>query len=702
MLTVLSCIAVAHDLRYVALAALICVMGSVLSMRLIARVRRSRDSRRWLWLFLASLVAGSTIWTTHFASMLGYVVPFERSFEPVITLVSLLMVIASSAAGFMLAARTSSSAFIEIGGLIFGLGIAAMHYTGMSAFLVPGYIEWNWNFVVASILLGGLFGAVAMNRISRPVTRFCRYGASVAMIIAIVTMHFTGMSAITIVPLGGTEIPPQAMPDGYMLAAVISINLLILATVGSAYAIDVHSSKEADANYERLALFDALTGLPNRTNAERTLAGMIQANTQTTARVVVVAIDLEQFRNINGAHGQQTGDAVLRQLSARLHDALQPDEFVARIGGDEFIALKRNVFGRGDAMRFAKRLHLAIVGPHLIDDTRISLGSGIGIALSPDHGMEPRQLITRAELAAAQAKTLGSNQICRYTEGMDEDNRNRAVLAIDLRAAIAGNQLEIYYQPQNDTRTREIVGFEALVRWNHPSLGTISPGLFIPIAERNGLILDIGDYVLRQACRDAASWPERYTVAVNVAPYQLTQADLPARVSEVLGETGLDPRRLEIELTESGLIEDRNRALSTITRLRELGVTVAMDDFGTGYSSLALLQNFPFDKIKIDRSFVQSVGEKPQSAAIVRATLLIAESLGIPVLAEGVETEEELSFLREQGCPTVQGFLFGRPMPLASAQVLMLRDGLHLASLADRLQGDRDAAEKSVPRAAGA
>ncbi|MFN4008907.1 MAG: putative bifunctional diguanylate cyclase/phosphodiesterase [Pannonibacter sp.] len=690
MLTVLSCIAVAHDLRYVALAALICVMGSVLSMRLFARVRRSEGSRRLLWLFLASLVAGSTIWTTHFAAMLGYIVPFERTFEPVLTLLSLIMVMASSAAGFFIAARTASSYLIEIGGLIFGLGIAAMHYTGMAAFQVPGVIEWNSGYIIASILLGGIFGALAMNRICRPVTRFCRYGAAVAMIFAIVSMHFTGMTAITIIPSFVADVPVQALPDGFMLAAVIGITLLILATVGSAYAIDVDSTNEASATFQRLALYDALTGLPNRGYAERQLSDMIAANTQSSARVAVLAIDLEQFRNINGAHGQDTGDAVLRLLGSKLRESLQGDEFVARISGDEFIALKPNVFGRGEARRFAERLHLAIIGPHRVADSTITLGSGIGIALSPDNGIQPQVLFTRAELAATQAKTLGSNQICRYSEGMDEDNRSRAVLSIDLRSAIAGDQLEIYYQPQNDTTTLEIVGFEALVRWNHPTLGTISPNIFIPLAERTGLILDIGDHVLRQACRDAASWPDRYRVAVNVAPYQLTQADLPAKVAEVLAETGLDPARLEIELTESGLIEDQSRALATINGLKSLGVTVAMDDFGTGYSSLSLLQNFPFDKIKIDRSFIQCVAEKPQAAAIVRATLLIADSLNIPVLAEGVETQEQLNFLRSEGCPTVQGFLFGRPMPLASAQVLMLRDGLHLAALAEDRDENRD------------
>ena len=245
---------------------------------------------------------------------------------------------------------------------------------------------------------------------------------------------------------------------------------------------------------------------------------------------------------------------------------------------------------------------------------------------------------------------------------MDETSRTRAELAIDMKRALAGEEFELYYQAQNDVLTGEIVGFEALLRWNHPEKGRIQPGDFIPIAEETGLIGDIGDWVLRTACATAATWTRPFRVAVNVAAMQLNH-ELPKRVAETLRETGLDPARLEIELTESGIIADRQHALQVVLALKAIGVTVAMDDFGTGYSSLSTLQAFPFDKIKVDKSFIQSVGTSAHAAAIIKSTLLLGRSLNIPVLAEGVETQRHLEFLREEGCDSVQGFLFGKPMP---------------------------------------
>ncbi len=694
MLNVLSCIAVEHDLRYVALAASVCVFGSFLSMRIYTRMRRSDGSRQWLWLFLGALVATSTIWTTHFAAMLGYLVPFDRSFAPGLTAASFAILFLCTCFAFGVSLRSPAGLTIELGGVLFGFGIAIMHYTGMAAFLVPGIITWTPSYVLASVLLGALFGGLAFNRASRPVTRFCRFGSMVAMILAIVSMHFTGMEAMTITPLAGIDIPPQAMPDEYMLAAVTGITTVLLVTVGSSYTIDRFSLQEATERYQQLTLFDALTGLPNKTWAEGKLAELLGSAIRSNDRVAVYTIDLEEFAMINAAHGDVTGDAVLREVGLHLNDALMADEYTARLPGAQFMLIKTRVFGRHETSAAAARLQKLVAGPHMTPAGTLTLRSAVGYAVFPDDGLDASTLITRASLAAQDARRGGSGEVRRYQAGLDDDVRHQARLAIDLRSAVSGNQLELYYQPQNCTSTRSLVGFEALVRWHHPTLGMVSPGEFIPVAERTGLIAEIGEYVLRRACADAAAWPGGYKVAVNVAAYQLTRIDLPALVDEVLKETGLAPERLEIELTESGLIADHARALATITRLKTLGVSIAMDDFGTGYSSLALLQHFPFDKIKIDRSFITDVANRPRAAAIVRAALLIAESMNIPVLAEGVESEEEFAYLREAGCPAVQGFLFGRPMPLSSVQTLMLREQLRAASPGGAA-GDTDGAAQA-------
>jgi diguanylate cyclase (GGDEF)-like protein len=671
MLTILSCLPADHDLRYVAAALLVCVLGSILSMRLLARVRRNTGLRRFHLLFLAGLVAGGTVWTTHFAAILGYDAPGHRSFEPAMTFASLGLAVAFGWLGFFITTRTQRGPLIEAGGAVFGFGIAAMHYSGMSALNLQGVLTWNMPMVWLSITLAMGFGAIAANRIARPVTRFCKYGSSLAMVIAILSLHFTGMFALTLAPMAVSDAPVQSLSDSLMLVTVITGIGLIMAMAASAYMIDMQATQEAVEGYRQLALQDPLTGLPNRNGLAQRLAPLLTDGDET-AHLVVLAIDLDRFKDINDAHGHAAGDAVLKLLAQRIGATLQPGEFLARIGGDEFVAVKSEIFARNEAAKFAERVRSLVLSPVEWEERSLSVGCSIGIALHPEHGLTSDELLTRADLAMYRAKSLGQGKICTYEPSMDEASRRRAELAIDLKRALVRNEFELHYQVQNDTQSSAIIGFEALLRWNHPVKGRVPPNDFIPMAEQTGLIVDIGDWVLRTACATAASWSQPFKVAVNVAPMQLNH-DLPKRVAEVLRETGLAPERLEIELTETGIIADRQHALQVMQALKAIGVTVAMDDFGTGYSSLSTLQVFPFDKIKVDKSFIQSVETSVHAAAIVKATLLLGRSLNIPVLAEGVETEQHLAFLRDEGCSSVQGFLFGKPMP-QDAISRMIRD----------------------------
>ncbi|HLG84632.1 MAG TPA: EAL domain-containing protein [Bradyrhizobium sp.] len=659
-------------MRYLAMAALVCAAGSVLAMRLLARARRNCGFRSLNLLFLSGLVAGGTVWTTHFSSILGYQHHLARAYEPVLTFASLAIAVTFAWVGFFITTRTRLGPFIEGGGAIFGLGIAAMHYTGMAAFETQAMLAWDPALVVLSIVLAAGFGALAANRIARPVTRFCKYGGALGMMLAIVSLHFTGMAAVTLVVQPELTAPTQALSDAFMLACVLVGIALIMAMAASAYAIDLHAAREATENYKHLALHDPLTGLLNRHGLEQRLTELLSGAGDDTARVVVLAIDLDRFKDINDVHGHSAGDAVLRQLAQRVSDALQPGEFLARNGGDEFVALKKDVFARGEALKFAERIRRAVLDPVAWNNQLLSVGCSIGVALFPEHGVTGDVLTSRADLAMYRAKNLGQGKICTYEASMDEVSRARAALAIDLKKAIAGNELELHYQAQNDVQTGEIIGFEALLRWNHPIKGRVPPDAFIPIAEETGLIVEIGDWVLRTACNAAAGWPRPFPVAVNVAPMQLNH-ELPRQVAKILKETGLPPSRLEIELTESGIIADRNHALQVVLALKAIGVSVAMDDFGTGYSSLSTLQAFPFDKIKVDKSFIQATGSSVHAIAIVKATLLLGRSLNIPVLAEGVETKQHLNFLREEGCESVQGYFFGRPMPIDA--VLRLIEG---------------------------
>jgi len=659
----LTCLPGQHDLRYVAVAVLVCVLGSLLSMRLLARVRRNIGARRFNLLFLSGLVAGGTVWTTHFAAMLGYNAQVARAFEPGLTFASLMITVIFAWAGFYITTRTRLGPAIEGGGAIFGLGIAAMHYTGMAAFEIPGMLGWNHSLVALSVLLAAGFGAVAANRIARPITRFCKYGGALAMILAIVSLHFAGMAAVTVYPVSDLAVPPQALSDTFMITSVTVGISLMMAMAASAYAIDLQAANEATESFKHLAMHDPLTGLPNRNGLVQRLHDLLAGRGDDTARVVVLAIDLDRFKDINDVHGHVGGDHLLQQVAQRITGQLQPGEFLARTGGDEFVAVKSDVFARGEAAKFAERLRNIVLDPVEWQHQTLAVGCSIGVALFPEHGQAGDLLIQRADLALYRAKSLGRGKICTYEPSMDEASRIRAELAIDLKRALAGNELELHYQVQNDTNTGGIVGFEALIRWNHPQRGRIPPDAFIPIAEETGLIIEIGDWVMRTACITAAQWRLPFKVAVNVAPMQLNH-DLPRRVAEILKETGLAPARLEIELTETGIIADRQHALQVVLALKAIGVTVAMDDFGTGYSSLSTLQAFPFDKIKVDKSFIQAVETSVHAAAIVKATLLLGRSLNIPVLAEGVETTRHLDFLRGEGCDSVQGYLFGRPMPV--------------------------------------
>jgi predicted signal transduction protein with EAL and GGDEF domain len=347
-------------------------------------------------------------------------------------------------------------------------------------------------------------------------------------------------------------------------------------------------------------------------------------------------------------------------IGARLKNLIDDGEFIARFGGDEFAAVKRFT-SLDEVHAFVARIEAALNEPLRINGYQAVTGGSIGIARYPQDGVEPGMLITNADLAMYRAKADAERSVCFYEQQMDEASRRRSVLAADLRHAIARNEFVLHYQVQRELATDEISGYEVLLRWGHPELGMISPMEFIPIAEDTSAIVEIGEWVLRTACREAAAWDQPHKIAINVSGVQLRHGDLAEIIHSVLIETGLPPRRLEIEITETAIIEDRARAVHTLRRVKALGVTVAMDDFGIGYSSLETLRTFPFDKIKLDRSFTNGLSNDRQAMAIVRAVLALGKSLDIRVLAEGVETTEQLSILSAEGCDEAQGYLLGRP-----------------------------------------
>ena len=340
--------------------------------------------------------------------------------------------------------------------------------------------------------------------------------------------------------------------------------------------------------------------------------------------------------------------------------ARRDEEFLARLGGDEFVALVPAA-DRDAALAAAERLRAAIITPIRAEHADIQCGASIGIALWPQDAESSTVLANNADLAMYRAKAMLTTDICFYEEAMDEEVRRRRRITLGLREALEQDRFELHYQVQTSVETGEVTGYEALLRWRQADGGYISPADFIPLAEETGMILPIGEWVLRRACAEAVGWEQPHRIAVNLSPVQLSNVDLPRLVHQVLIETGLPPSRLELEITETAMISDMERTTHVLRQLKLLGVSVAMDDFGTGYSSLSTLRAFPFDKIKLDRTFMSELDGGPQSAAIIRAVLALGESLDIPILAEGVETIEQLEFLRSQGCDEAQGFLLGRP-----------------------------------------
>ncbi|MBB4121483.1 putative bifunctional diguanylate cyclase/phosphodiesterase [Martelella radicis] len=671
----ISCLTVDHTHRSIAAALFVAFVGCYLAVSLVGRVRLLPLVHSWLWLILAGIVGGMTIWCTHFIAMLGYNLSLPHSFDPFMTFLSLGAAIAATTFGMLIVCSGGKTLLVEAGGLVFGLGIGLMHFIGMAGYNVPAQFVWSSDYVAASLILGAVVGLASSSAANRIHRRFNKALASALVVLAIFAVHMVSLAGLTVVPDGtiqmpGTGLQPQTMTFFAAQAAgmvmVLGLGLLML---------DAKNREIVSSQLHRASAHDALTGLPNR----RALIEELQRTLDETRGELPFAVgflDIKGFKEINVVHGNAAGDHILGTIAQSLIGVLPGDAFIARAGNDEFAVLLRGYRYRQDVLKVCRRVMHEISRPIDWNGNGIEIVVHAGCALSPADGRIADELVARVDAALLRAKRGKAGELAFYDNELDHGERQMNALALDMRRALEDGEFRLFYQQQHLTEDRTIFGFEVLLRWFHRDHGLIPPDDFIPLAEKTGFISTLGEWVLREACADAVGWKQPYQVGVNVAAQQLADLHFPEKVADILRQTGLPADRLELEFTESGIVENVHRAHETFTRLKALGVKIAMDDFGTGYSSLATLQQFPFNKIKIDRSFVSGLPQDTLSAAIVRSTVIIGKSLGLRVLAEGVETEEQLEFLRREGCPRAQGYYFGKPKPRDEIEDIVNDDGV--------------------------
>lgn len=648
----------------IVVAAAVCLFGTWVGMRHFARARATTGPMHYGWVFMASLGTGAALWAAIFISILSQAPALDNGFEMGPAAAALLIAIVTCAVGFEIGSKKHLTLAPEIGGLIVGAGILAMHYVGLNAWHVAGNVSWSWFGVGANVVFGFGLGALSVSRANRPVTKYCRHGAAIVMTFLICVMHYTMVASHEVVADSSILLPPNLVPGHTLAIFVTGAVLLVIGSGFSSYIIDLRQRTEAAERIHQLSFNDTMTGLPNRIAFNEKLSFDVSDAHEKAHKLAAFSIDIDGFKDINDVFGHYVGDLVLIQAAERMRHALRDGEFLARQSGDEFLALQMSGNILVTAQDMAERIAATLKEPFSVRDKSVKLTASIGYSIFPTDTPDKDHLLSNAKLAMYRGKTTQRGTICKYDHQMDETARNRRALLRDLDDAIKNDELQLFYQLQTSLSDGSIRGSEALMRWIHPKHGLVSPADFIPLAEESELIIPMGEWVLRRACRDMADGKLPGVVAVNLSPVQFKKNDLAESIHSILIETGVSPSRLEVEVTESTMMDYRNGALETLRKLKAMGIAIAIDDFGTGYSSLGTLHAFPFDKIKLDQSFVRKIPEDRSAMAIVRTILALGQSLAVPVLAEGIETEEQLEFLAAEGCKEGQGYLMARPVPL--------------------------------------
>ncbi|MEE1903384.1 EAL domain-containing protein [Pseudomonas inefficax] len=661
----------------------VAILASYTALDLTGRIATAKGRAACLWMGGGALAMGIGVWSMHFIGMLAFSLPIDLGYDLALTAFSLLIAVLSSGFALWLVSQPSLPwQQLAFGALIMGAGIACMHYTGMAALRILPGIDYDPTLFGASLLIAVGASAAALwiafrLRAHTPYVRQIRGLAAVVMGFAIVGMHYTGMAAANF-PEGsfcGALAGGGLQGDGLVYLVLIT-TLAVLAVALLTSVLDARlEARTAElarsltlANQEltQLALHDTLTDLPNRTLLADRIEQAIAKVAEQGGCFALMFIDLDGFKPVNDAFGHHVGDLLLKAVATRLRGHLHSQDTLARIGGDEFVLLVQ-LREPNDAMDVAVKQVNLVSRPFRVAEHDLQLTASLGIVLYPGNGQDQHELLRNADAAMYHAKSAGKNGYSFFDVSMNSNARQQLQLLQDLRQALEQRQFRLHYQPKFDAQNCQPIGAEALLRWEHPQQGLLLPDRFIGLAEKTGLIIPIGEWVLIEACRQMRQWLDQghhgWRMAVNLSAIQFCHAGLVESVARALQQNSLPANCLTLEITETTAMHDADASLTVLQRLSDMGVDLSIDDFGTGYSSLMYLKRLPANELKIDRGFVRDLEQDSDDAAIVSAIVALGQALGLRIVAEGVETDRQQDFLTRLGCDSLQGYLLGQPVP---------------------------------------
>ncbi|MFJ4255326.1 putative bifunctional diguanylate cyclase/phosphodiesterase [Pseudomonas monteilii] len=660
----------------------VAILASYTALDLTGRIATAKGRAAYLWMGGGALAMGIGVWSMHFIGMLAFSLPIDLGYDLALTAFSLLIAVLSSGFALWLVSQPSLPCLqLGFGALIMGAGIACMHYTGMAALrMLPG-IDYDPTLFGASLLIAVGASAAALwiafrLRKHTPYVRQIRGLAAVVMGFAIVGMHYTGMAAANFPEGSFCGALAGGLQGDSLVYLVLITTLAVLAVALLTSVLDARlEARTAElarsltlANQEltQLALHDTLTDLPNRTLLADRIEQAIAKVAEQGGCFALMFIDLDGFKPVNDAFGHHIGDLLLKAVAGRLRGHLHSQDTLARIGGDEFVLLVE-LQEPNDAMDVAVKQVNLVSRPFRVAEHDLQLSASLGIVLYPGNGQDQHELLRNADAAMYHAKSAGKNGYSFFDVSMNSNARQQLQLLQDLRQALEQRQFRLHYQPKFDAQACQPIGAEALLRWEHPQQGLLLPDRFIGLAEKTGLIIPIGEWVLDEACRQMRQWLDQghqgWRMAVNLSAIQFCHAGLVESVARALQQNGLPANCLTLEITETTAMHDADASLTVLQRLSDMGVDLSIDDFGTGYSSLMYLKRLPANELKIDRGFVRDLEQDSDDAAIVSAIVALGQALGLRIVAEGVETDKQQDFLTRLGCDSLQGYLLGQPVP---------------------------------------